>query len=235
MTNPFDAPPPEGGQQKFYFGRLRLVTNKINLVKGASYVEPGLNNQNGKPWEFRGKMKADSGQHTHVIPIIQAKNSSGQDYNAFRDFMYWGSDPVYQVTFPSLKEHFGDKLDGIWGKSAFVQAEVVDVDDNGYSKQAFRIVEVFANRQAMEAAETTHFAQFSQTPEEIADDIPGFDEPGDDAPVGMTKEQAVNLLPTLSAACGGDYEKLKAQLEGMPVVVKALGGIDAPEVKAYDK
>jgi len=234
MTNPFDAPAPEGGQQKFYFGRLRIVTNKVNLVKGASYVEPGLTGKNGEPWEFRGKMKVDDGQHTHVIPIIQARNSSGQDYNAFRDFMYWGSDPVYRVTFPSLKEHFGEKLEGIWGKSAFVQAEVVDVDDNGYSKQAFQIVKVFKDRQEMEAAETAHFAQFNQTPDEIANDIPGFDEPEDDKPVGMTKEQAVNLLPTLHAASGGDYEAFRKQLEGMPVVVAALGGIDAPEVKAYE-
>jgi hypothetical protein len=211
------------------------VTNKINLVKGASYVEPGLNRQDGTPWEFRGKMKADNGQHTHVIPIIQAKNSSGQDYNAFRDFMYWGSDPVYQITFPSLKEHFGNKLEGIWEKSAFVQAEVVDVDDNGYSKQAFKIVLVFPNRQEMETAETAHFAQFNQGAEQIADDIPGFDEPEDDAPVGMTKQQAVDLLPTLFAASGNDYEKFEEQLEGMPVVITALGGLDVPEVTDYGK
>jgi hypothetical protein len=255
-VNPFEDGPAQS-EGKMAFGTLRVFTNKVNLVKGAEYIvddlgiDPDSNSslnrltdKNGNFWTFRGKQKVSNGQHTHVIPVITRKASNGHLYNDFRDFMYWQNDVCQRVTIPSLQAHFGPKLAGIWGKSAEVQAEVVEVEDGEYKRQAFKIVKVFKDRAEREAAEQAFFAQFNQTGAEIADEIPGFDPeidapvPGIDKPVGMAREDAVKLLSTLWAAAGQDKDKFLAQLEGMPVVTAALGipeaaPVDsAPEVKA---
>ena len=87
-------------------------------------------------------------------------------------------------------------------------------------------------------ARTAFFSQFQQSGAEIAGEIADemFGEDpipfGEDKPVGMTKEAATALLPTLYAASGQDKDKFLAQLNGMPVVLTALGGIDAPEIAA---
>lgn len=248
--NPFVHPPAEQ-EGKMAFGTLRVYTNKVNLTKGAEYIMDSLGidpdpdsslnrltDKSGNFWAFRGKQKAPNGTHTHVIPVITRRASDGRLYNDFRDFLYWQNDVCQRVTIPSMKQHFGQKLEGIFGKSAEVQAEVIEIEDGDYTRQAFKILKVFKTKEEREAAETAFFSQFQQGADEIADEIPGFnDEPmpwEDQEPkkVGMSKEQAVALLPTLYAASGNDKEKFLKQLEGMPVVVEALGGLDAPEVTA---
>jgi len=238
------------------FGTLRVFTNKVNLVKGASYIADALHidpdpasplnrltYKDGNLYEFKGKQQVPNGAHTHVIPVITRRASDGRIYNDFRDFMYWQNDVCQRVTIPSLQKFFGAKLAGIWGKSAEIQAEVVEIDDKGYTRQAFKIVKIFKTQAERETAETAFFSQFQQSGAEIAGDIPGFeDEPmpwGADgkpveasAPVGMTKEAAANLLDTLWVASGQDKDKFLAQLNGMPVVLAALGSIDAPEIVA---
>jgi hypothetical protein len=234
MSNPLAGPPPEGGQQKTYFGKMRLVTNSVDLVKGAAYAEAGLTDRDGNPYEFRGKLKKDdgAGQHTHVIVVIQAKNRDGADYNAFRDFMYWGSDKCQQTTMPNLRQHFGEKLDGIFGKSAWVQAGITEIEDGDYTRQAFVVNEVYKTRQEMETASVTHFSQYNQTPQQIADDIPGFDEP--EEPAGMSKEQATEVLPALFAASGSNYDAFVELVKKTPVVFGAFGNdIDAEEILKY--
>ena len=242
-ANPFDQAPAES-EGKMAFGTLRVFTNKVNLVKGAEYImdslgidpEPDsplnrLTDKSGNLWTFRGKQNTSNGSHTHVIPVITRKASDGRLYNDFRDFMYWDKDVCQRVTIPSLQKHFGAKLAGIWGKSAEVQAEVIEVEDGAYKRQAFRIVTVFKTREERETAETAFFGQFQQTADQIADEMMGEDpipwdadgKPIESAPVGMSKEAATALLPTLYAASGQDKDKFLAQLSGMPVVIEALG------------
>jgi len=255
-SNPFDAPAAQS-EGKMAFGTLRVFTNKVNLTKGASYIAEALGidpdpasplnrltYKDGNLYEFKGKQKLPNGQHTHVILVITRRASDGRIYNDFRDFMYWQNDVCQRVTIPSLQKFFGAKLDNIWGgkKSAEVQAEVVEIDDKGYTRQAFKIIKVFNTQDEREAAETKFFGQFNQSGAEIADDIPGFEDepipwgadgkPVESAPVGMTKDAAAALLPTLYAASGQDTDKFLAQLNGMPVVLAAIGGIDAPEIVA---
>lgn len=254
VSNPFETPATES-EGRMSFGTLRIFTNKVNLVKGASYVvnalgidpDPNsplncLTDKNGNLWELRGKQLASNGMHTHVLVVITQRASDERLYNNFRDFMYWQADVCQRVTMPSLKQHFGDKLQQIWGKSAEVQAEIVEIEDGGYTRQAFKILKVFDSPEARQKAEEAFFSQFHQTGDNIADEIPGFEDesvPWDEndggGEVKMSKQQALDLLPTLWIASGQNFEKFKTQLEGMPVVTAALGGIDADEIKAYQK
>jgi len=255
--NPFDQPaaPSKG---RMMFGPLRIVTNKVDLERGALYIVDALGidpdpnsplnritDESGNLREFKGKRLTPSGQHTHVIVVITTRSKDGQLYNACRDFLYWDRDKSQKVTMPSLRAFFGRLLEGVTnGKSAEVQAEIVEIPDKQWTRQAFKVVKVFKDQAEREAAETAFFSQFQKTGAEIAGDIPGFDDKPmpwgddgepvaqDDKPVGMTKEAAVALLPTLWTASGQDKAKFIAQLSGMPVVLTALGGIDAPEVVA---
>jgi hypothetical protein len=254
-SNPFDKPA-AASEGRMAFGTLRVFTRKVNLTKGAEYIIDNLGidldnpdgplnrltDRNGNLWTFRGKQLTPNGSHTHVIPVITRRASDGRLYNDFRDFMYWQNDVCQKVTMPSLQKFFGQKLGGIWNKTAQVQAEVVEVEDGDYKRQAFKVIKVFKTKEDREAAETKFFSQFQQIGTEIADDIPGFgnemdgEDPipfgNDDKPVGMNKEAATALLPTLWAASGQVKDKFLDQLNGMPVVLTALGGIDAPEIQA---
>lgn len=252
-VNPFEDGPAQS-EGKMAFGTLRLFTEKVNLVKGAEYImddlgidpDPSsplnrLTDKSGNFWAFRGKQKDSHGAYTHVIPVITRRASDGRLYNDFRDFMYWQNDVCQRVTIPSLQQFFGPKLKGVFDKSAEVQAEIVEIQDGQYTRQAFKVVKVFKDQAEREAAETAFFSQFQQSGAQIADEIPGFDPEGVDAPVpweddnkpvGMSKDDAVKLLSTLWMASGQDKDKFLAQLNGMPVVLTALGGIDAPEIVA---
>lgn len=248
-TNPFDQPAAPSEPRKT-FGTLRILTKKVNLLKGASYIvddlgidpDPSshlnkLTDQNGNLKEFRGKQVTPSGMHTHVIVILTQQNKDGQSYNACRDFMYWDKDVCQRVTIPSLQTFFGSKLKGITqNKSAEVQAEIVEIPDGEYTRQAYKITKVFKTQAEREAVETAFFAQFNQTPDQIGDEMLGEDPIpfGDekDKPVGMSKDAATALLATLWTASGQNKDAFVAQLNGMPVVLTALGGIDAPEVVA---
>ena len=249
--NPFDQPaaPSKG---RMMFGPLRIVTNKVDLEKGALYIVDALGidpdpnsplnritDESGNLREFKGKRLTPSGQHTHVIVVITTRSKDGQLYNACRDFLYWDRDKSQKVTMPSLRAFFGRLLEGVTnGKSAEVQAEIVEIPDKQWTRQAFKVVKVFKDQAEREAAETAFFSQFNQaqTPNDIVDEMLGEDPipfgNDDDKPVGMTKEAAVALLPTLWTASGQDKAKFIAQLSGMPVVLTALGGADAPEVVA---
>lgn len=250
--NPFDKP--AAPSITTHFGTLRVITNQVELKKGASYIidalgiDPDPDSQlnkitddKGNLKEFRGKQLSPGGRNTHVIVIITTRNKDGLLYNACRDFMYWGKDVCQRMTIPSLQAHFGHKLGGIFNKSAEVHAEAVEIEDRGYFPQAFRIVKVFKTQAEREVAEQAHFSQLhqaeAQTADQIADEmlgeepIPFGDE--DDKPIGMSKSAAEALLPTLWTASGQDKDKFLAQLNGMPVVLDALGDIDAPEIAAF--
>ncbi len=263
--NPFEAPAAPS-QGKMTFGTLRIITNRVNLETGAILtvsdlgIDPDpdshlnkITDDNGNLKEFRGKRATPNGKSTHVITVITTRAKQGHMYNAARDFMYFDNDVCQRAAMPALKKHFGSQLKGIVGKTAEVQAEVVEIkekDKKGkidpmtgevriYARQAFKVVKVFKTADEREAASDAFYSQFSQTSDEIADEIPGFDAeidapvPGIDKPVGMTKPAAEALLPTLWAASGQDKAKFTAQLEGMPVVLEAVGGINAPEIQAY--
>lgn len=260
--NPFEQPAAES-EGRMAFGALRVFTRKVNLTKGASYVldalgiDPDnpdsplnrLTYKDGNLYEFKGKQLAPAGNNTHVIVVITQRASDGRIYNNFRDFMYWDKDKSQKVTMPSLRAFFGRLLeDVVAGNSAEVQAEIVEIQDKQWTRQAFKIVKRFKDQAEREAAETAFFSQFQQTGAEVAAEIPGFeDEPmpwsddgkpvvtaPSDAPVSMTKKQAVDLLPALWIASGQDKSKFLAQLagDGMTVVLAALGGIDVPEITA---
>lgn len=213
--NPFREPAPKA-RGKSYFGRLEIQTHSVELESGASYVVPGITYPDGNLREFRGKKKKDdgSGQHTHVIVTVETRNREGNTYKAARDFLYWQDDVCQRVTIPSLQEHFGKDLSGIWGKSAWVQARIEEIEDGDYTRQAFVVERVFDNRQQMEDASMEFFDNSSQN-----EDIPwDDDEPDADDTAVESAFDVSKVLPTFWESSGKDKGAFLNMLKATPVV-----------------
>lgn len=232
--NPFKGGPTTA--QKFMFGTLSLRSNNVNLERGASYTELDLLTKDGNLYDFRGKHKTPNGWARHTILVLKSRNRDGVEYNAFRDFLYRADDEAQKIAGPALRHFFDENLSKIWKQEAEVKIEVVAYEDRGYDKTTFKVVEVYTDRPTREAAEQTHFAQFSapiETGAEIAKGMPGFEdegpmpweEPVEAKPkeVTMKREDAVNFLQPLWMSSGQDADKFYEALAGMIVLTEHFG------------
>lgn len=159
-NNPFDTPPQEGGN-RHGFGKWRIVTNFIELKKGASYTIPGLTNMNGEAFEFRGKNKVVSSNLVHVIIVSTQTKQDGSSYDKFVDFLYRTNDELYAVAYPALKAVLGDKLAP--NATAYIEYEEVSVPVKGRDKPGltFKAIRQFKSQAEMDAARETYFSRFA--------------------------------------------------------------------------
>lgn len=154
----FDAPPEAGrGEGKTRFGSLGIIASRVNLVTGdPGYTVPGLNAK-GEPFHFAGKQLDPNGKSSHIILTLDQANKDGQQYTAFQHFMYWESDPDCKITFPTLKAHFGEKLEKLKGTKVNVQVDEVTYTEKNFTHYAWKVVKVFDSLQARDAAEADFF------------------------------------------------------------------------------
>lgn len=158
--NPFENEPENSGG-KMVFGTYRMVTNRIDFETGnAGYSDPRYTDKNGQPRHFKAKVLNPKSKNVHVIQDLTCTAKDGHTFVQFRDFMYWAKDVCHQAAMPSHKEHFGPKLEGIYGKTAEVQVELIELDDKGYNRQCFKIVKVFKNIAERESARDSYFSKF---------------------------------------------------------------------------
>lgn len=170
MSNPFSEPA-QGGSAKMVFGTYKLTVNGVDLVSGyAGYTDPRYLDKDGNAWNFKGKQLNPKSKNFHIVQDLTLERKDGTEYVAFRDWMYWEKDVCYKAAYPSHKKLFGDDLAGIFGKTAEVQAEEVEVDDKGYSRKCYKIVKVFKNKAERQKAREAYFSQFAKDSNGHADE-----------------------------------------------------------------
>lgn len=192
--NPFSKPPQEGGN-KHGFGKWRIITNYIELKKGASYTIPGLTNMNGEPFEFRGKQKVASSNLVHVIIVSTQTKQDGSSYDKFVDFLYRTNDELYAVAYPALKAVLGDKLAP--NATAYIEYEEVSVPVKGRDKPGltFRALRQFKNATEMDAAREAYFSRFASNGTQAEDSDSAEYKAG--IPEGYTAQSWAAMKPEL--------------------------------------
>lgn len=159
--NPF-AVEPEGGSGKTMFGLYQIVTKTVRLETGASWSDPRYTTKDGAVWAFKGKKPDKTSKNVHVVQDLTCIAKDEHEYVVFADWMYWKNDKQCAAVLPSHKTVFGDKLDGIFGKKVYVQAEMIEIVDGEYTRRALKIVKTFKTKAAMEAEREAFFAKFGE-------------------------------------------------------------------------
>lgn len=160
MSNPFsEAPKDLGG--KHIFGTYQMKANRIEFEAGnEGYTLPECKSKGGEPWHFKGKKLNPKSKSVHVIQELTCEAKDGHEFVQFRDWLWSAKDVCYKAVIDSHKENFGDDLNGIYGKAVEIEAELLELDDKGYSRQCFKVVRVFKNKAERNAAREAYFAQF---------------------------------------------------------------------------